>query len=134
MRMWHNGYMATPGSVRGHESRPDGLAKNPETNYQSFFRYGSHQSLTRSWLKPTHQTQTLIARKNFTHEVARGFQADIHCVTGAPREAMCRLLKAEDGGIGGKGPWRPVTLGLRPANESPAMRQYVAGGFVVRKA
>ncbi len=59
MRMWHNGYMATPGSVKGHETRPDGLAKNPETNYQAFFRYGSHQSLTRSWLKPTHQTQSL---------------------------------------------------------------------------
>jgi nitrate reductase alpha subunit len=134
MRMWHNGYMATPGSVRGHETRPDGLAKNPETNYQAFFRYGSHQSLTRSWLKPTHQTNTLIARRNFTHELGRGFQADIHCVTGAPREAMCRLLKAEDGGLGGRGLWRPVTLGLRPTSERPGMRQYLDGGFVIRKA
>jgi nitrate reductase alpha subunit len=134
MRMWHNGYMATPGSVRGHETRPDGLAKNPETNYQAFFRYGSHQSLTRSWLKPTHQTNTLVTRKSYGHEVMKGFQADVHCVTGAPREAMCRVLKAEDGGIGGKGLWRPVSLGLRPTNESPAMRQYLAGGFTVTKA
>ncbi len=134
MRMWHNGYMATPGSVKGHETRPDGLAKNPETNYQAFFRYGSHQSLTRSWLKPTHQTNSLITRKHFGHEVMKGFQADVHCVTGAPREAMCRVLKAEDGGIGGKGLWRPVTLGLRPTNESPAMTQYLDGGYVVRKA
>ncbi|OGK84809.1 MAG: molybdopterin oxidoreductase [Candidatus Rokubacteria bacterium GWC2_70_16] len=134
MRMWHNGYMATPGSVRGHETRPDGLAKNTETNYQSFFRYGSHQSLTRSWLKPTHQTQGLVTRRNFSHEVTRGFQADVHCVTGAPREAMCRVLKAEDGGIGGKGLWRPVTLGLRPTNESAAMKQYLGGAFIVRKA
>jgi nitrate reductase alpha subunit len=134
MRMWHNGYMATPGSVRGHETRPDGLAKNPETNYQSFFRYGSHQSLTRSWLKPTHQTQSLVTRRHFTHEVTRGFQADVHCVTGAPREAMCRVLKAEDGGPGGRGLWRPVALGLRPTNESAPMKQYLAGGFVIRKA
>ena len=135
MRMWHNGYMATPGSVRGHETRPDGLAKNPETNYQALFRYGSHQSLTRSWLKPTHQTNTLISRRHFSHELTRGFQADVHCVTGAPREAMCRVLKAEDGGIGGRGRWRPVELGLRPANEGPGLRQYLAGGFVrVRKA
>jgi nitrate reductase alpha subunit len=134
MRMWHNGYMATPGSVRGHETRPDGLAKNPETNYQSFFRYGSHQSLTRSWLKPTHQTNSLITRRHFTHEVGKGFQADVHCVTGAPREAMCRVIKAEDGGIGGKGLWRPVQLGLQPTNESPALKQYLIGGFVVRKA
>jgi nitrate reductase alpha subunit len=135
MRMWHNGYMATPGSVKGHETRPDGLAKNPETNYQAFFRYGSHQSLTRSWLKPTHQTQSLVTRKSWTHEVTRGFNVDVHCVTGAPREAMCRVTKAEDGGIGGQGLWRPVTLGLRPTNESPAMQQYLAGGFAaVRKA
>jgi nitrate reductase alpha subunit len=129
MRMWHNGYMATPGSVRGHESRPDGLAKNPDTNYQAFFRYGSHQSLTRSWLKPTHQTNSLVTRKHFGHEMTRGFQADVHCVTGAPREAMCRVLRAEAGGVGGAGVWRPVTLGLRPTNESPAMRVYLAGGY-----
>jgi nitrate reductase alpha subunit len=47
---------------------------------------------------------------------------------------MCRVLKAEDGGIGGKGLWRPVTLGFRPTNESTAMKQYLGGGFVVRKA
>jgi nitrate reductase alpha subunit len=134
MRMWHNGYMATPGSVLGHETRPDGLAKNPETNYQAFFRYGSHQSLTRSWLKPTHQTGSLITRRHFTHEVTKGFQADVHCVTGAPREAMCRVLKAEDGGVGGKGLWRPVELGLQPTNENAALKQYLAGAYVVRKA
>jgi nitrate reductase alpha subunit len=134
MRMWHNGYMATPGSVRGHETRPDGLAKNPETNYQSLFRYGSHQSLTRSWLKPTHQTHSLVTRKSWTHEVTRGFNVDVHCVTGAPREAMCRVVKAEDGGIGGQGFWRPVTLGIRPTSESGAMHQYLGGGFVVRRA
>lgn len=134
MRMWHNGYMATPGSVRGHETRPDGLAKNPDTNYQAFFRYGSHQSLTRSWLKPTHQTHTLITRKSWTNEVTKGFNIDVHCVTGAPREAMCKVVKAEDGGIGGKGLWRPVALGFRPTSENAAMKQYLAGGFVVRKA
>ena len=37
-RMWFNGYMATPGSVKAHETRPDGMAKNEETHYQSLFR------------------------------------------------------------------------------------------------
>jgi nitrate reductase alpha subunit len=134
MRMWHNGYMATPGSVRGHETRPDGLAKNPDTNYQAFFRYGSHQSLTRSWLKPTHQTASLVTRRHFGHEMTMGFQADVHCVTGAPREAMCRVLKAEPGGLGGRGLWRPVRLGLQPTNESATMQQYLAGGYVIRRA
>jgi nitrate reductase alpha subunit len=48
---------------------------------------------------------------------------------------MCRVTKAEDGGLGGTGLWRPVTLGLRPTNESAAMTRYLAGGFAaVRKA
>jgi nitrate reductase / nitrite oxidoreductase, alpha subunit len=51
-------------------------------------------------------------------------------VTGAPREAVARFTKAEDGGIGGIGRWRPVELGLRPANESAALKQYLGGGFV----
>lgn len=129
-RMWFNGYMATPGSVAAHESREDGLAKNAETNYQSMFRYGGHQSLTRSWLKPTHQTNSLVWRRLFTHEQGRGFAADVHCVTGAPREAMAKITKAEAGGIGGEGAWRPVTLGLRPHSESEAMKRYLAGDYV----
>jgi nitrate reductase alpha subunit len=129
-RMWFNGYMATPGSVKAHETRLDGAAKNEETKYQALFRYGGHQSLTRSWLKPTHQTQTLITRKLFGHELQKGFAADVHCVTGAPREALAKFTKAENGGIGGEGAWRPVTLGLRPGSESDAFRQYLRGGFV----
>ncbi|MBF0181425.1 MAG: molybdopterin-dependent oxidoreductase [Magnetococcales bacterium] len=129
-RMWFNGYMATPGSVKAHETREDGLAKNAETNYQALFRYGGHQSLTRSWLKPTHQTQTLISRKSWTNEVTKGFNVDVHCVTNAPRESIAKFTKAEDGGIGGKGLWRPAALGLRPTNESLAMKNYLAGGFV----
>lgn len=129
-RMWFNGYMATPGTVKAHESREDGIAKNAETNYQSLFRYGGHQSLTRSWLKPTHQTHTMISRKSWTNEVTKGFNVDVHCVTGAPREALAKFTKAEDGGIGGKGLWRPVTLGLRPTSESEAFKAYLQGGFV----
>ncbi|MEB2285685.1 MAG: molybdopterin oxidoreductase [Polyangiaceae bacterium UTPRO1] len=134
-RMWFNGYMATPGSVRAHTTRADGLAKNQETNYQALFRFGGHQSLTRSWLKPTHQTHSLVTRKSWTHEITKGFNVDVHCVTSAPRESLARFTKAEDGGIGGQGLWRPVTLGLRPGNESDALRQYIRGGFVsVRRA
>ncbi len=129
-RMWHNSYPATPGSVKGHESRADGLAKNPETNYQAMFRYGSQQSLTRSWLKPTHQTASLISRKTWTNEVTKGFNVDVHCVTGAPRESMARFTKAEDGGMGGNGVWRPAQLGYRPASENPSLLSYLKGGFV----
>lgn len=132
-RMWFNGYMATPGSVKGSETRPDGAAKNPETHYQALFRRGGHQSLTRSWLKPTHQTHSLVTRKSWTNEVTKGFNVDVHCVTSAPRESIAKFQKAEDGGIGGKGLWRPVALGLRPTVENPALKQYLQGGFVTIK-
>jgi nitrate reductase / nitrite oxidoreductase, alpha subunit len=128
-RMWFNGYMAVPGSVRAHETRPDGLAKSEETAYQAMFRYGGHQSLTRTWLKPTHQTESLVYRRLFGHVLAKGFAADVHCVTGAPREAMARFTRAEPGGLGGQGRWRPVELGLRPTNESEAMNRYLRGEF-----
>ncbi|AGA32798.1 Respiratory nitrate reductase alpha chain [Thioalkalivibrio nitratireducens DSM 14787] len=130
-RMWFNGYMATPGSVQGHEGREDGIAKSPETNYQAMFRYGGHQSLTRSWLKPTHQTNSLVWRRLFSHVQGQGFAADVHCVTGAPRESMAKFTKAEPGGIGGEGLWRPVSLGLRPAAESEALQRYLKGAYVL---
>lgn len=133
-RMWFNGYMATPGTVAAEETRPDGVAKDPQTHYQALFRYGGHQSLTRTWLKPTHQTAQLVTRKLFGHELIKGFQADVHCVTGAPREALARFTKAENGGIGGKGLWRPAALGFRPTTENPALKRYLKGGFVrIRK-
>lgn len=131
-RMWFNGYMATPGTVKAHETRPDKLAKNEETHYQALFRYGGHQSLTRSWLKPTHQTGTLISRKSWTNEVTKGFNVDVHCVTSAPRESLAKFTKAEAGGPDGKGLWRPAALGLRPAVENDMFKSYLNGGF--RKA
>jgi nitrate reductase / nitrite oxidoreductase, alpha subunit len=135
MRMWFNGYQASPGSVRGHESRSDGLAKNPGTNYQAMFRYGGHQSATRAWLKPTLMTDSLVRRNLYGQTVGKGYHVDVHSAIGAPREAFVKVAHAEAGGIGGVGLWRPVALGLRPANESAAMKRYLAGDFVVmRKA
>lgn len=130
LRTFHNMYGSTIGSVRGTKERADGLAKNPDTGYQSMYRRGSHQSATRAWLKPTLMTESLVRRDAYGQTVGRGFAADIHCTTGAPREAFVKITKAEDGGIGGVGKWRPVALGFRPANESDALKRYIAGGFV----
>ena len=44
------------------------------------------------------------------------------------READARLVDA--GGIGGKGLWRPVELGIRPRNESDAMKRYLEGQYI----
>ena len=129
-RMWFNMYGATPGSHEGHTTRPDGLARNPRTGYQAMFRSGSHQSATRGWLKPTWMTDSLVRKGLFGQEIGKGFLPDVHCPTGAPRESIVRITRAEPGGLEGKGRWRPVELGLRPRYESEAMRRYLAGGFI----
>ena len=132
-RMWFNMYAATPGSVRGMKTRPDGLAKNPDTNYQAMFRYGSHQSATRGWLKPTLMTDSLSRKELLGHVMGQGFLPDSHCPTGAPRESIVRITKAEPGGLGGTGLWRPAALGLRPGYESDALKKYLGGDFVEKK-
>jgi nitrate reductase alpha subunit len=129
-RMWFNMYGSTPGSVEGRKTRPDGLAKNPRTNYQALFRSGSHQSATRGWLKPTWMTDSLVRKGLLGQSIGKGFLPDVHCPTGAPREAIVKITRAEPGGIGGEGLWRPAELGFRPRYENEEMRKYMAGGFV----
>jgi len=128
--MWFNMYGATPGSVEGQEKRADGLAKNPRTNYQAMFRSGSHQSATRSWLKPTLMTDSMVRKGLFGQEIGKGFLPDVHCPTGAPREAIVKITRAEPGGIGAKGLWRPAAQGLRPRYENEAMQRFLRGDFV----
>lgn len=131
-RMWHNMYGATFGSVKGQAQNENGLAKNPETGYQSMFRGGSHQSCTRGWLKPTMMTDTLTIKQTFGQEMKQGFEPDVHCPTGAPRESMVRMTRAEAGGLGGKGLWRPAQLGLRPGYENDVLKKFLAGAYVKR--
>jgi len=132
-RTWHNMYGATFGTVKAHETRPDGLAKSEETSYQSMYRYGSHQSATRAWLRPTLMTETLVHKGMFGQGIEKGFAPDIHCPVGAPREAFVKISKAEPGGMGGTGKWRPASLGFRPTYENKAMKEYLQGKFLKRK-
>ncbi len=132
-RMWFYMYGATPGSVEGQASRADGLAKNPRTNYQAMFRSGSHQSATRGWLKPTWMTDSLVRKEMFGQAIGKGFLPDVHCPTGAPREAVVKITRAEPGGIEGRGLWRPAELGLRPGYESDGLKRYLAGDFSDQK-
>lgn len=134
-RMWYNCYGATLGSVKGHETRPDGLAKNPETHYQSMFRYGSHQSGTRAWLRPTLLTDSLVRKDPFGQKLGKGFAPDIHCANGAPREGFVKIIKAENGGIGGKGAWEPTAKHIRPTYEDDKMKAFISGTFIkIKKA
>ena len=132
-RMWFNMYGATPGSYEGAQTREDGLARNPRSGYQAMFRSGSHQSATRGWLKPTWMTDSLVRKALFGQEIGKGFLPDVHCPTGAPRESIVKISKAEAGGLGANGLWRPASQGLRPRYESPGLKTYLAGGFVTSK-
>ncbi len=129
-RMWHNNYCSTIGSVKGHETREDGLAKNPETNYQAMFRYGSHQSTTRAWLRPTLMTDSLVRKNMFGQSIGKGFAPDIHCTNGAPREGFVKITRAEAGGLGGKGLWGPATKAIRPTYEDEKMKTFIQGGYI----
>jgi nitrate reductase alpha subunit len=129
-RMWFNMYGATPGSVLGAQTRKDGLAKSPRTGYQAMFRSGSHQSGTRGWLKPTLMTDSLVRKELAGQKIGIGFLPDVHCPTGAPRESIVKISRAEPGGLEGKGLWRPAAEGLRPRYENAAFRRYLEGGYL----
>ncbi len=130
VRMWFNMYQATHGTVKAHETRPDHLAKNPETNYQAMFRYGGHQSCTRAWLRPPLMTDSLVRKDVFGQSIGQGFAPDIHCPVGAPKESFVKITKAEPGGADLKSLWRPARLGYRPTYENEEMKKYLAGGFI----
>ncbi|MGE0710434.1 MAG: molybdopterin-dependent oxidoreductase [Planctomycetota bacterium] len=131
-RMWHNMYGATWSSVRGQQVNKNGMAKSPETGYQALFRAGSHQSCTRGWLKPTWMTDSLVVKDLLGQQMTQGFVPDVHCPTGAPREAFVRIVRAEPGGLEGKGVWRPAETGMRPTHESPRLKDFLAGKYARR--
>ena len=125
--MKHTGWIATERTVKAHETRPDGMALSPETGYQSNYRYGSHQSITRSWLPPMHQTDTLFHKKTGAMGFTFGFAVDNHGVNTVPKETLVRITRAEAGGLGGIGAWEPATTGRTPGAESAAMLAYLRG-------
>ena len=123
----HTGWIATPRTVKAHESRDDGRALAEGTGYQASYRYGSHQSITRGWLPPMHQTDDLFHKKAGAMAFVFGFDVDNHAVNTVPKETLVRITKAEPGGIGGEGVWRPATTAWGPTGETEVNRRYLAG-------
>jgi nitrate reductase alpha subunit len=129
--MKHTGWIATERSVHAHETRPDGRALATDTGYQASYRYGSHQSITRGWMPPMHQTDTLFHKKTGAMGFIFGADVDNHAINTVPKETLIRITKAEDGGIGGKGRWEPGAQGFGPGNEqAPQNQKYLTGGYV----
>ncbi len=129
----HGTFIATEKTVKAHESRPDGRAMSEDTGYQSNFRYGSHQSVTLDWSMPMHQTDTLFHKQKIAQAFMFGGEADNHAVNTVPKETLVRVVKAESGGMGGKGVWLPGTSGRSPGAEDEGMQRYLAGGLVTVK-
>jgi nitrate reductase alpha subunit len=127
--MKHTGWIATERTVKGHESRADGKAISESTGYQANYRYGSHQSITRNWLMPMHQTDTLFHKKTGVVGFVFGFAVDNHGVNTVPKETLVRITKAEPGGEGGEGLWYAAKSGRTPGNASDEMRRYLAGAL-----
>lgn len=127
--MKHSAWMATPKTVRAHETRADGRAVSEDTGYQSSFRYGSQQSITRGYLQPTMMTDSLVRKNLFGQGIGTGYEEDVNSPNTCPKETMVRITKAESGGMDGGGVWEPATTGYSPANESDAMRKFLEGGY-----
>ncbi|MFQ5381666.1 MAG: molybdopterin-dependent oxidoreductase, partial [Dehalococcoidia bacterium] len=126
----HAGFIATPRTVSAMKSRPDGRALAEATGYQSNYRSGSHQSLTRGWAPPMHQTDSLFHKKAGAMGFVFGFDVDNHAINTVPKETLVRITKAEDGGLGGQGQWLPGTTGMSPGAENEFMLKYIAGGAI----
>ena len=126
----HTGWIASERTVKAHETRPDGRALAAETGYQASYRYGSHQSITRNWMMPMHQTDTLFHKKTGAMGFVFGFDVDNHAINTVPKETLIRITKAEDGGIGGVGLWKPAQSGYSPGSETAQNQQYLTGKYV----
>ncbi len=126
----HAPNMATERTVKAHESRPDGRAVSEDTGYQANLRYGSHQSLTRDWAMPMHQTDTLFHKKKVAVAFLFGGEADNHAINTVPKETLVKVTRAEAGGLDGLGRWKPGTTGNTPAEENDDMNRYLAGDFL----
>jgi nitrate reductase alpha subunit len=124
--MKHAPFIATERSVKAHEKRPDGMALS-ETGYQSNFRYGSQQSITRDWSMPMHQTDHLFHKAKDSTGFIFGYEADNHGINTVPKETLVKITKAEAGGLRGKGIWEPARTGFTPGNESEFMKRYLSG-------
>ena len=125
--MKHAPFIATEKSVKAHETRPDGRAQSADTGYQSSFRYGSQQSITRGWLMPMHQTDTLFHKAKARMGFLFGGEADNHAVNTVPKETLVRVVKAENGGPDGIGIWQPATSGMTAGGEDEFMKRYIDG-------
>ena len=125
----HTGWIASERTVKAHETRKDGRALAADTGYQASYRYGSHQSITRNWMMPMHQTDTLFHKRTGAMAFTFGFDVDNHAINTVPKETLIRITKAEDGGLNAEGIWKPATSGFSPEEDTKAKEAYLTGAL-----
>jgi nitrate reductase / nitrite oxidoreductase, alpha subunit len=128
-RMWFNMYGATPGSRADTFSagRTGQERSDPVPGHVPF----GLAPVGHARLAETDLDDRLAGPQEHVRPIGRqGLPTRHHCPTGAPREAIVKITKAEPGGLDGQGLWRPAELGIRPAYESAAMKKYLSGGFL----
>jgi nitrate reductase alpha subunit len=76
-----------------------------------------------------HQKEKLFHKSKAMMSFMFGGEADNHAVNTVPKECLIRVTKAEDGGLGGRGPWKPGLNGMAPGAENDKMKKYIAGNF-----
>ena len=126
--MKHAIWIASPKTVKANKERADGLAIS-DTGYLAHVRTGSHQSATRGWLQPSQMTDSLVRKGYMGQEIGVGYEVDVNAPNTCPKETLVKITKAEDGGMGGQGIWKPATTGFTPGQENETMEQYLQGGF-----
>ena len=80
-----------------------------------------------------HQTDTLFHKAKLKMGFMFGGEADNHAVNTVPKETLVKITKAEDGGLGGKGPWQENAQVFAPTSELPLLQPYLTGGFTTLK-
>ena len=79
---------------------------------------------------PMHTTDTLFHKAKAKMGFIFGGEADNHAINTVPKETLVRITKAEDGGLGGRGVWKPATMGMTPDAENELMQAYMRGDFI----
>ncbi len=128
--MKHTGWMASERTVLAQKTRRDGRALAEGTGYQARYRRGSHQSITRNWMMPMHQTDTLFHKRTGKMGFVFGFEVDNHAINTVPKETLVRITKAEPGGLDGKGAWKPSRSAYAPGKSNQFLTAYLRGKHI----
>ena len=77
-------------------------------------------------------TDSLVRKNYMGQEIGEGYEIDVNAPNTCPKETLVKIIKAEDGGMGGKGKWEPARTGYTPAGENKDMKKFLEGGFILK--